>query len=116
MLRTIRAAEIGDLQEGQFGSDIENAIRIAAHDCQKRPAVSKPRVVTIKVHIAPVPDECGDLGSLDIMPKVDTKLPAVSRQAVNARINPKTGEIVWDDLSPDNAHQQTLDTAGDDEN
>lgn len=59
MKNALSLKTIGDLQDGLFVRAINNNIAAAILDCDERPRLDKPRLVTIQIEIRPDPESDG---------------------------------------------------------
>lgn len=109
-MATIPVQSLGDLKlahrgivERMFGE----ALVQVRDDVLARPGIKAPREVVVRMQVAPVCDDNGDLASVNVGYKVQSKIPASSTNTYNAAVM-KDGFAV-NDLSPENVRQGTLD-------
>ena len=101
---------IGKLDEGRVAVAVNNALAQIAHDLNRRPGVDKARKLTLTLTMKPQIDSDGLLGSVDIGKTIKATLPDTQGHITNAKVN-ASGELVWNDASPDDIKQSTLDEA-----
>jgi hypothetical protein len=108
MLVTLNAETLAALDEGRVAKAIEHALQQSLADCKDRPHVKKARLIDLSITVSPVQDEAGNLHSCKVQFSVDTKFP--TRQThVYDMIASRTGGLMFNELSPDEARQRTLD-------
>lgn len=108
MKQNLDMKSIGDLDEGRVGIAVNNALNQIAHDLKCRPGVEKVRKMTITLTMKPQIDADGLLASVDIGKTIKTTLPDTQGHITNAKVS-TDGELVWNDASPDDIAQSTLD-------
>lgn len=86
-------ADFDKLQSGQLGARFGSAITDAWSDVEARPTVKAPRVVTVKVTVAPVVDQDGVFQHANMAVDLSTKLPAFSTGAVPVKFDNAAGQL-----------------------
>lgn len=109
MKKNLEMNTIGELDEGRVAVAVDHALAQIANDLEKRPGVDKARKLTITLTMKPQIDSDGLLGSVDIGKTIKTTIPDTQGHITNAKISGR--EIVWNDASPDDVSQSTLDEA-----
>lgn len=110
MLQPVKCSTIHELDDGRVGVAVDRAIRAAAMDCVDRPGLSAARTVTLKLEITPEGTAEGVCTSCSVESVISSTLPAKRSSAMNARVA-GNGQLQWNNLSPDDAGQSTLDEA-----
>lgn len=98
------------LDNGKIVAAFGLAMKRLMKDCVDRPGDERPRTVTLKAMVKPVPEEHGacELAHVEfeITDSVPTRLTRVYEVQVKA-----SGASLFNPESPDNARQKTLDEA-----
>lgn len=68
------------------------------------------RTITLQVKLKPVANDAGDLGSVDVTFDLNEKLPKRASKSYNMQA--VVGGLLFNELSPDEVKQKTLDMAG----
>ncbi len=79
----------------------------AVRDCDDRPALKKPRTVTLECVITPESDDHGVLLGVSLDFHVKSKVPMRKTKPVHAFVDSK-GRVLFNPNSPDNVNQQTI--------
>ncbi len=109
-LEKFTAASIATIDGGRIAAALEQAVERARADCFDRPGVDKSRKVTLEITLTPVPDESRrDLDSVDVGFQIKDTIPGRESKTFNMRATP-TG-LLFNELSPDEAAQITIDDA-----
>lgn len=105
---TIRTlADLERFESGVVGKAFEEAFEGLLKDLRTRAAMDKPRTLTVKLELRPVADDRGELAEVKIDVSIAASQPASKTRTISARaIGPNA--IGYDDLTPDNVHQQTM--------
>lgn len=104
------AAALATVDNGRVGAAFEAALRRVQADCKDRPATKKPRKIAIVVTVSPLVGDGGELESCDLAFEVQDSLPKRVTRVINMRAD--RGALLWNELSPDDARQTTLDEVG----
>lgn len=111
MLKRFTLASLADLDGGRIAAALDREVGRCYDDCMDRPALEKPRKVTLEIVLMPEADDSGALASIDTKFKIKpAALPAKESRAYN--MLPQNGELLMNELAPDNARQLTLDQTG----
>jgi len=97
-----------DLDNGRVSEAFLHAMRRCEYDCKDRPATPDARKVTLTCELVPVCTPAGELESVDVTFQIKDSVP-VRR---SARYNMKAvegGGLLFNDLSPDDIRQATID-------
>lgn len=100
---------LGILDGGRIKEAIEQAIKRAELDCKDRPLVKEARTVSLQIHFQPKVDEGGDLGIIDVSFDVVEKAP--KRKSRIYEMATKRGGLFFNEMSPEDVAQTTLDDA-----
>jgi hypothetical protein len=98
-----------ELDGGRIRTAFEQAMKRLEHDCKDRPNVKAARKLELVITMTPLPDDAGDLDSVDVKFRVKDSVPKRESKAYNMRAVP--GGLLFNELSPDDVRQQTLDMA-----
>lgn len=108
---TVYQLNLGSLMETLDGGRIHEAfmaeLRRVAMDCEDRPGDDKVRKVSLELQLTPVCDEHGQLDSLSGKFHVTSSVPKRRSKSYSFGFR-KGGMLVFNDLSDDNIHQQTI--------
>jgi len=101
---------IARLDNGRLRAGIDQALRRAQTDCADRPGLKKPRRITLVIDMTPLPNEAGDLDTVDVGFQVTEKTPNRQSKVYNMKATP--GGLLFNEMSPTDIKQSTLDQAG----
>ena len=102
-------ADLEKLEGGLVRRAFEKELRGIFEDLRERPALTKARDITLKLTFVPATDDSGtELTEVKIVPEVSSRRPPSRCRELSTRLV-GTRHLVYDDLSPDNVHQQTMD-------
>ncbi|MHB8953526.1 MAG: hypothetical protein ACYC4U_11200 [Pirellulaceae bacterium] len=108
---TVHELNLSSLMEQLDGGRINEAfmaeLRRVALDCEDRPADSKTRKVSLELQIEPIVDDQGQLDSLSGKFHVTSSVPKRRSKSYSFGFR-RGGKLVFNDLSDDNIHQQTI--------
>lgn len=93
----------GGLAVEMFKVEMLHAVR----DCDDRPALKKPRTVTLECVITPECDDHGSMTGVELDFQVKSKVPMRKTKPVHAFVDSK-GKILFNPNSPDNVNQATI--------
>lgn len=107
-LKALSLATLAEIDEGRIRTAFEQAMNRAQSDCADRPGVKSARSVTLKVVLTPIPDEdTGALDSCQVQFQFSESIPKRGSKPYNMRA--KGAALLFNDLSPEDAKQRTLD-------
>jgi len=95
-----------DMDNGRIREAIEQAIRRCELDCKDRPNLEGKRTVTLKINLEPVPDEEGNLDSVNVGFSIGDALPRRASKKYNMKAG--RGGLVFNEMSPHDVNQATL--------
>ncbi len=98
------------IDEGRVRDLFEQALKRCRDDCHERPGVSKARKVTLSATLTPVCSPEGAMGSCDVQFEVDDSLPKRVSPCYNMKA--ARGGLLFNEMSPDDINQGTLDDFG----
>lgn len=102
-------ADLENIEGGLVGRAFEKELRAIFEDLRERPALAKGREITLKLTFVPATDDSGtELSEVKMVPEVSSRRPPSKCRELSTRLV-GTGKLVYDDLSPDSIHQQTMD-------
>lgn len=107
MLETFTLASLAAMDGGRIATAFEQALNRLRYDCEDRPAVEGKRSLTLTVNLEPVPDDSGALGSVDVTFALNEKLPKRASKSYNMQA--VAGGLIFNELSPEEVRQKTLD-------
>lgn len=102
-------SSLSTIDEGRIREAFEQALKRARDDCSDRPALAKPRKVNLTATLTPVCDPNGSLSSVTVQFEIEDKLPKRMSNKYDMAIT--RGGLLFNELSKDDIHQQTLDDA-----
>lgn len=107
-LEKLTLASLATMDGGRHAVAFEQALTRARFDCQDRAVVKGARKIALVVTLEPRSDDSGELDRIHVAFAIDEKHPkrmsrAYSMQNVN-------GGLVFNELSPGEARQGTLDS------
>lgn len=109
MLEKFDLATLAAMDGGRIREAFEQALNRCRHDCEDRPAVDGARKITLVVSLTPIADDSGELSSVDVAFDLNDRLPKRGSKTYNMQA--VTGGLVFNELSPDEVKQKTLDMA-----
>ena len=104
-------ASIADLDGGRVAAALQRELKRAVNDCRDRPNVAKPRKVNLIFEVSPPdegPDQSGDMDAVKMAFSFQNAFPARRATGYRMRVQ-RNGELVFNDFSPDNPRQRTID-------
>jgi len=108
-LEKFTLATLAEMDGGRIKEAFEQAVNRCRYDCEDRPAVDGARKVTLVVTMEPLANDAGDLGSVDVSFDLQEKLPKRGSKTYNMQA--VAGGLLFNELSPDEVKQKTLDMA-----
>lgn len=97
------------VDNGRVKAGFDLALSRAEKDCHDRPSVTKPRTVTLTVQLKPIVDAAGEYDHVAAVFGIGETFPKRSTHAVSMTV--ANGGLFWNDLSPDEVRQGTIDQA-----
>lgn len=107
MLQNVSIKNICDNDDGRISEAFDQAIARVKADLLDRPALGKPRTISLTVRFTPTADVDGNLAHVDMYCDVKEVVP--KRESRRYVLTAKRGELQLNDLSPENPNQTTLD-------
>lgn len=98
-----------DLDSGRIRTAFEQALTRCLTDCRDRPAVTDARKITLAVAMAPVLDPDGEMESCNVQFQITDSVPKRKSKVYNMKSS--RGGLLFNELSPDDVNQRTLDEA-----
>jgi len=108
-LEKFTLATLAEMDGGRIMEAFEQALNRCRFDCEDRPAVKGAREIALVVTMEPVCDDNGELGSVDVSFDLNDKLPKRGSKTYNMQA--VVGGLVFNELSPEEVRQKTLDMA-----
>lgn len=102
-------ASLATIDDGRIRAAFEQALLRCEHDCKDRPAVADPRKVTISASLVPVLGPDGEMDSCDIQFQIMDSVPKRKSKVYNMLAH-RDG-LLFNELSPEDIHQRTIDEA-----
>jgi len=102
-LDTLKDFDYGKV-DAAFRKELANAVR----DLVDRPGEKKKREVVLQVELVPRVEQQGDVVEADVEFVVWSRIPK-RRTATRPTAVTKQGQLVFNDLAPDNPNQATVD-------
>lgn len=113
-LMKFNVASLNDIDGGRLRVAVEKMITRCVEDSKDRPALDKPRKVTLEMSFTPTCDDStGEAETVWFAYQVKASIPALARDTLSLGIQ-KNGTLVFNEHSPDNVDQKTV-FDGDDE-
>lgn len=107
-LEKFSIATLAKMDQGRIAAALEQALKRCEDDCKDRPAVKDARKVNLLISLEPVEDG-GELESVDITFKITDTVPKRCSKTYNMKA--ARGGLLFNELSPDDVNQKTLDMA-----
>lgn len=101
--------QLAKMDGGRLGIVVEQLMRTCQADCQDRPGLGTARKVQITLSLKPEMADNGELESIDVGFEFDVSLPKRKSKTYNMSAVP--GGLLFNDASPDDIRQRTLDMA-----
>ncbi len=100
---------LAELDGGRIREAFEQALRRCELDCMDRPATDNVRKVSLTAELVPVCSPGGELESVDVRFHIKDTVP--SRKSAVYNMKATRGGLLFNELSPDDIHQRTIDEA-----
>lgn len=101
---------LASMDNGRICAAFEHAMKRCESDCKDRPALKEARNVTLAVSLEPVAADNGELESVNLTFKIKDSVPKRCSKSYNMKAVP--GGLLFNDLSPEDVRQGTLDQIG----
>jgi len=113
-LKPFTVRDVLDIDKGRVERGLQLALDMVRMDLIDRPNLGKARTITLKLEIKP--SQLAEDGTLDTVKtrfEIDHKMPKRATREYDMAVS-ADGQMSYNDLSPGNARQRTLDDAADD--
>lgn len=107
MLKHFDFKGLTELDAGRIATAFDQAMVRMYEDLADRATVNKSRTLTVTVSLTPIAGERGELDDVDVDIQLTEKVPA--RQTKVYRMSAEHGALFFNEESPDNPDQRTLD-------
>jgi len=107
MIEKFSLKSLADIDAGRVREAFEQAIARCEADCKDRPAVEAARKVTLTVSMSPVIEADGEMGSCNLQFQITDSVPMRKSKVYNMKS--ARGGLLWNELSPDEINQTTID-------
>lgn len=101
---------LADFDDGRIREAVDLELNRARLDCEDRPGLKQARKVTLTVILEPESDERGKIADVQVSFDIQARFP--KRASRPYTMAAKRGHLVFNDLSPDDPNQMTLDQVG----
>lgn len=98
---------LATIDAGRVAVAFDQALRRAEEDCRDRPAVGGARKVSVVAILEPQSDARGDLDSVGVRIEIQDNLP--KRQSTTYNCKATLGGLFFNEMSPEDVDQTTLD-------
>ena len=99
--------DLKNLQQGLYERCFKEYLSRAIADALDRPTLKTPRAIAVRLLLTPVVGNTGALESISLEIEMDGRIPKV-RSRPFSTANLGTKGLVYNDLSPSNVNQGTL--------
>lgn len=99
---------IADIDGGRILAAFEQALQRCYSDCADRPQVKKPRQLDLVLTLEPI-EHNGELESVNVKFRVRDSMP--KRESKTYNMQAHRGALLFNELSPHDVRQATLDDA-----
>ncbi len=106
-LQKFTLGTLADMDGGRIKADFAEALDRCRKDCEERPAIEGARKIILTVSLNPVATDSGALDSVDVDFDLKDNLPKRASRTYN--MTSLRGGLLFNELSPDEARQGTLD-------
>ncbi len=107
----VRIKTLADLEKFEAGvvaRTFERDLKVLLGDLHDRAGLDKVRSLNLKLDLKPLADDAGKLAEVRVDITISITQPASKTRTVSAKVI-GSSSIVYDDLSPDNVHQFSID-------
>lgn len=101
-------ATLATIDQGRLKEAFDQAFARLVEDCKDRPELKKARKLTLTVEVEPRTEQ-GSLDSVDVSFAFKEVIP--NRESRTYNMTAGRGGVLWNELSPDEVRQKTLDMA-----
>lgn len=98
---------VAKIDEGRIREAFEQALKRCMDDCKDRPAVGDARKVQLLATLTPLVGEDGAMESCDVSFQISDSVPKRKSKLYNMKS--KGNSLYFNELSPDDIRQRTLD-------
>lgn len=110
MFERLDTKALAALDDGRISEAFNQALKRCLLDCKDRPGLKDPRKVALVVTMTPLmADDSSQLESCDVHFEIHDTVPKRKTKVYNMR--EKGGSLLFNELSPDDHRQSTLDDA-----
>ena len=114
-MHELTLATLASMDGGRIGEAFQLALKRALTDCDDRPGVSKPRVITLQVAVVPVSqDGAQNCEEVRLQAVISDAVPKRQTKAYSMRVK-HGGRAAFNDESLDNVDQLSLGLDSDEE-
>ena len=106
MKRKFNLAALPVIDGGMINAAFNRALRRCEEDIRDRPGEDKPRKVVLTVELSPIRDQRARLDTIAVAFDIDDSIP--KRRSKTYEMLPTEDGALFDELSPDDAHNGTL--------
>lgn len=105
---------LSTIDNGKVAAAFAHALRRCEEDCKDRPAVDTARTIMLDIQITPVVGDDGALESVNVSFRIKNSVPERQSKTYNKTYNMQAtrGGLLFNELSPDDVRQGTLDSPG----
>lgn len=100
---------LAEIDNGRLKSAFELALKRCEADCKDRPALGEARKLALHCELIPVADDSGDMEMCKVSFMITESLPR--RRSKTYMMTATENGLMFNDLSPEDARQMTLDQA-----
>lgn len=100
-----------DFDAGKARVAFEEALQRVVRDCLDRPGDKSARKATLTAVIKPVQEQDGDVVDAEVHFQIKAETPPWQTRPRPVAVN-KQGQLIFNDLAPDDPHQHTIDEVG----
>ena len=111
-LKKFNLTNIAEMDSGRIREAFEQAINRMRDDCRDRPGVQKPRKAQLIVSMAPTVGEDGEVDTIEVSFDIKETIPARQSRRYSMRDRGGAGDLMFNDLAPDDPDQMTIDAEG----
>lgn len=109
-LQKFDLATLTELDGARIRTAFDQAVERLVEDCKDRPNVKAKRTLALSVSLVPIPDDDGELSSIDV--DFAMKETAPKRESRTYNMLPARKGLLFNEVSPDEVKQRTLDEVG----
>lgn len=109
MIEKFRLSTLNKIDDGRIREAYEQALKACEADCKDRPNLKDARSVTLHAVLVPVSGDSGEMESCDVQFQIFSRVPKRKSKVYN--MISKGGNLLFNELSPEDVRQGTLDDA-----